>query len=222
MSFSAKYWSLVQAKGWVMYRNPKLVDLLEGSDGSELAAVAIYPNMRFNREVDEEFPGKRIGSINELLLALRSGRVTAQGREDGKGRLQEISTAEWVDLDFRRGNDVFRDDGSWWARVVVSASELRAVFKPLDTSSPKEQATRKRGGGRKPGPYRHALRKFLLFYDEKEEGGLDEGVGITELTRAARTRLRIDGVKGVPESRSGLEDAIRAERRRILERKNRR
>ncbi len=73
MSFSAKYWSLVQAKGWVMYRNPKLVDLLEGSDGSELAAAAIYPNSRFTREVDEEFPGKRIGSNNELLLALRSG-----------------------------------------------------------------------------------------------------------------------------------------------------
>lgn len=204
-----------------MYRNPKLVDLLEGSDGSELAAVAIYPNMRFTREVDEEFPGKRIGSTNELLLALRSGRVTAQGREDGKGRVQEMSVAEWVDLNFRGGNDVFRDDGSWWAGVVVSASELRAVSKPLDTSSPKEQATRKRGGGRKPGPYRHALRKFLLFYDEKKEGGL-EGVGITELTRAARTRLRIDGVKGVPKSRSGLEEAIKAERRRIIEQKSRR
>lgn len=221
MSFSAKYWSLAQAKGWVLYRSPKLVDLLEGSDGSELAAAAIYPNLRFTREVDEEFPGERIGSINELLLAFRSGRVTAQGREDGKGRLQEISTAEWVDLDFRRGNDVFRDDGSWWARVVVSASELRAVFKPLDTSSPKEQATRKRGGGRKPGPYRNRLRQILEWYDENQEGGL-EGVGITTLTRAVRVRLRKDNVKGVPKSRSGLEDAIRAERRRILERKNRR
>ena len=102
------------------------------SDGIELAAAALFPHLTLTGGVDEGFPGERIGSTNELLRALRSGRVTAQGREDGKGRLQEISAAEWVALDFRRGNDVFRDDGSWWAGPSVF--EAREQFTPRSGS----------------------------------------------------------------------------------------
>ncbi len=80
MSFSAKYWSLVQAKVWVVYRNPELVDLLKYSDGRELAAAALFPHLTLTGGVDEGFPGERIGSTNELLRALRSGRVTALDR----------------------------------------------------------------------------------------------------------------------------------------------
>ena len=221
MSFSAKYWSLVQAKGWVIYRNPKFVDLLDGSDGSELAAAAVYPDLNLTGEMGEESLGERVGVTSDLLLALQSGRVTAHGREDGKGRLHNIPTAEWVDLDFRRGNDVFRDGAPLWVGVVVSASELRAEFKPLVASSSQKQTTRKRGGGRKPGPYRHALRKFLLWWDDNIEGGLED-VGITKLALECRLRFARDGVRGVPGSRSALEDAIKAESRRILRQKNRR
>ncbi len=67
---------------------------------------------------------------------------------------------------------------------------------------------KKRGGGRKRGPYYSSLKKHLEWRKDNKDD-LDTA-SLTELRKDARSRLITDQVKGIPKTRSGLEDAIKA------------
>ncbi len=67
---------------------------------------------------------------------------------------------------------------------------------------------KKRGGGPKHGLYYGPLKTHLKW--RKDNRNDLDTASLTELRKTARTRLITDKVKGIPKSRSALEDAIKA------------
>lgn len=67
---------------------------------------------------------------------------------------------------------------------------------------------KKRGGGLKRGPYYGRLKKHLKWRKDQKDD-LDTA-SLKEIREDARRRLTTDRVKGIPKTRSGLEEAIKA------------
>ena len=169
----------------------------------------------------------------QFLSGARDARIPARGLLDGNpGRIEP----EWWSV---MCPDSLLADGVVWfdrekATYLSSPPPFRAerieveenaFCKDLDlplrrpiqgrragksSSFPKteDQTAKKRGGGLKRGRYYGPLKKHLKWRKD-EKGDLDTA-SLKELREDARRRLTTDGVKGIPTSRSGLEDAIRA------------
>ena len=67
---------------------------------------------------------------------------------------------------------------------------------------------KKRGGGLNRGPYYGKLKKHLKWRKDEKDDLVT--ASLRELREDARRRLITDGVMGIPRTRSGLEDAIKA------------
>ena len=67
---------------------------------------------------------------------------------------------------------------------------------------------KKRGGGPKRGPYYGPLKRHLKWRKDNRDDL--ETASLGDLRKEARNRLTTDKVKGMPRSRSGFEDALKA------------
>lgn len=159
--------------------------------------------------------------LNEIKIALRQAESLAEnwalapsaptsapqpsGDDTGRHEAGAVLT---------KHGDVIPADGGPTAPDGGASPQCRPS-EQLQTQEPARQAgaapilsTKKSKGGRKPGPYRDRLKRFLRWWDESRPNGL-AGTSMSELCREARKRLAADKISKVPKSRSGLVDAIK-------------
>ncbi len=90
-----------------------------------------------------------------------------------------------------------------WVEVTVSRDDLCSLLNLARPEVPSGGQKRHIKRGRKPGPYMDELRKFLKLY-HCSRGGLGAAT-LTDLETEARAYLKRQNVKGVPNTRSGLQ-----------------
>jgi hypothetical protein len=91
--FDEKFWNLVQASAWVVYREKKLVIQFEHPTREQFMSLGMYPSI-------ESASRQKINSLDDLSLALSDERLQAWGyRANGDSHLEAIPSLEWLDLD---------------------------------------------------------------------------------------------------------------------------
>jgi hypothetical protein len=97
----APYWTFAQALAWVIYRRGDLVDYVGPTGDGRLSLIAMYPS-QFTPPVE------KIGEGEELLQALRQGRLEATGKPaQGDGIRLAIPLEDWLRLR-RYGAKIFQ------------------------------------------------------------------------------------------------------------------
>ncbi len=139
------------------------------------------------------------------------------GRAAAPASTEVVAAQAGADAEVRK---VSRRGAETVETAVVSASERperqnkpgRPTLQPETNTDvarrPKVQPARKRGGGLKRGHYFSRLKQHLTWR-HRERQDLDTA-SLKQICDDARTRLNRDGVAGIPKSRSGLEDAVKA------------
>ena len=158
----------------------------------------IYDEQVANFSLTHE--GRVLVSVEELDGALSAGRFCASGQKSGQGT--------------RQGPENRSAPQSAGAPKPAPRPNSETAEPGAKDKASAQAAKTKRKGGRKPGPYRTHLKKFLVWWDVNHPGGLD-GSTMKDIADHYRRRAANDGIKGVPRSRSGLEDAIGTIRARI-------
>jgi hypothetical protein len=136
-------WNLDQALGWVVWRNQRVVDLLENDSFS---AMTMWMNTTHNLwGFDSPLP--MISDRAALLHALRKGTVNARGRRNGKGDREHISAQQWRDLQFHSLSRMqaipdFKGIGSWWTELKLNPDEVKKVFSSKNAGS--DHSTRRK------------------------------------------------------------------------------
>jgi hypothetical protein len=170
-----------------------------------------------------------------ILDQLRAGTLTAYGLENDAGDLREIPALWWADGKVYEGRgrpyagseEVFRSGATRWHGLRIKRDQVLTLWPELLVSTAQNTAepaslqdnsstnstlsSRKRAnrrGGRRRGPYFQRLRKFLEWYDDNRDGGV-QAPTLKQLAADARKRLEQDRVIGVPVSRSAFEEAIK-------------
>ena len=117
----------------------------------------------------------------------------------------------WTDVELN-WDEIERLRGETSAWPLNKRNELAVTDEPSPAPDSKGGTTalppKKRGGGLKRGPYYGPLKRHLKWR-KGEKDDLDTA-SLKELREDARGRLTTDGVKGMPKTRSGLEEAIKA------------
>ena len=80
----------------------------------------------------------------------------------------------------------------------------------------KKSSQKRRRGGPKPAPYYSKLVKLMALLHEKEFAKFENGT-TAELRDLVKWRFKNDSVKGYPESRSGLDNAIAKAKREVID-----
>lgn len=89
-SVATKYWTFAQALGWVIYRRHDVVAYVGPFGSGKLSLVTMYPS-HFEPALENAGDGE------ELLNALREGRLTAKGKlANGDGVRPEIPAEDWA------------------------------------------------------------------------------------------------------------------------------
>lgn len=88
--FDSPYWNLSQTLAWIRWR-----------DSEQVAKYAEEPESGFTAEImfGDEKPS--FGGDNDLLDALKDGKLEAHGLINGKGDLVPIEPVKWVDKIFK-------------------------------------------------------------------------------------------------------------------------
>ena len=107
-----------QALSWVMYRDPDLPEVRDFYDKN------LHPHKGGEKIVQEP---KQIGTRQELVEALQSGRIAAHTRQRA-GDYRQISKIEWLDRRVTPHVDL--------NPAYVERDELLKVFKPTRGKTP--------------------------------------------------------------------------------------
>jgi hypothetical protein len=114
-----RYWPFALAMAWIPTREPS-------------AAMHAWNSYMTWGAAQFTIEPKFVGAREELLTALRQGRVAASGRADLQRPRENIKVIQWLDLRLVRygSYDRFcRDDGSvGYIDVVVDADQVRAIW----------------------------------------------------------------------------------------------
>jgi hypothetical protein len=166
--FEAQYWNLMQVLAWVFLRDRSLVRDA-GLPSEELAKERYFfgehttPNGRLELiktpvrftvttlRVEHAargsacYPALHLAE-GAIIEALRSGRLTAYGLQNGKGDLKEIPALSWADLkfwyepDFAGPKDVFRYGATHWHNLTFQRKDVLAIWQLDDRLSAEEQS----------------------------------------------------------------------------------
>ena len=141
-------------------------------------------------------------------LAIRQGDLCQKTVEAGETIFFD-RPASWLAWADRIGPEVIEVDERV-RRALQGRRDGKNSSFPKNTVPPKTPVPppKKRGGGLKRGPYYGPLKRHLEWRKEAKKD-LDTA-SLKVLREDARRRLTIDKVKGIPNSRSGFDDAIRA------------
>ena len=124
-SVATKYWTFAQALGWVIYRRNDVVSYVGPFGSGKLSLVAMYPS-HFEPALENAGDGE------ELLNALREGRLTAKGKlANGDGVRREIPAEDWAllkrygDAIYEAQNDRSSTSQPWRDITLESATVMK-------------------------------------------------------------------------------------------------
>jgi hypothetical protein len=127
-----RYWSFALAMAWIPTREPS-------------AAMHAWSSYMTWGAAQFTIAPQFVGARDELLAALRQGRVTASGRPDLQRQRVDIKAIEWLDLRLVRygSHDRFYRDEAFVAYidVVVDAEQVRAIWPALSPGQSKVRRT---------------------------------------------------------------------------------
>lgn len=131
-------WTLDQTLGWVLWRDPAIV---EGLKWGHFGAEVMYNHKP--RHAEQE----------DLLEALRMRDLTCRGSKFGVEDKEEISSIAWKDLRIvphltQPCKATQKAEGkSFWVGIIFSASEVKKVFPANGSMKKKKTKGRKKGDG---------------------------------------------------------------------------
>jgi hypothetical protein len=125
--FDDKYWNLAQACAWVEYREKQLVNDFSVADRNAYMALGMYPSMWPKGR-------KRLGSVEELRRALEQDHIKSSGyRRNTPDNLEEITAAEWADLQIRPPLVSFagQPNNQPWNAVRLRGADMKRLWRDV-------------------------------------------------------------------------------------------
>ena len=123
-STASKVWTLSQASAWVVFRDISVVELFASPKPESWVGYLSYPSMWTTHEK---------GKPQDILNALRDGRLIATGRRSSRGApREEIPAREWEDVVFdvvgpyRRLENGTKDEP--WREIFVPRSQVERIW----------------------------------------------------------------------------------------------
>ena len=139
-------WDLEKAIAWVLWRD---IAILNKMQPDSLAAMLMY------RPYSEGYVDSlnRVGKLDDLLVALRTGHLKARGRVNGSGDRIAITVEQWRDLAIdisalrpaRAVPEDGIDKGTIWEGVRLPIAEVQGYF-PVANGKRKSK-TKAKGDG---------------------------------------------------------------------------
>jgi hypothetical protein len=116
-------------------------------EGSQHAVNMRDPDAEDRRAALKIVPVRPVERGADYLVSVcRDGRLTARGHRNGRGDLDIIDKAQWLDLQIvvgRRGGWLIaapvRSSGTWWSTVIFDAEKVRKLFRSDTPMSPSKQ-----------------------------------------------------------------------------------
>ena len=123
-SLPSPVWTLAQASAWVVFRDISVVELFASPKPESWVGYLSYPSMWTTHEK---------GKPQDILNALRDGRLIATGRTSSRGApREEIPAREWEDVVFdvvgpyRRLENGTKDEP--WREIFVPRSQVERIW----------------------------------------------------------------------------------------------